>query len=300
MNNRFVWVLVTICLVIALCLPASAGINQAFALQSLTGSHEYQSMPQSPGELTIYGRWLYPDRSGGNVPAKRFIVYVYTDNNPWLAYDYTDDSGNFIIGPFANPNPGKIKVKIYTWYHPVAGHDITVAPPGGNSWYDAHVYTPEGDGFGPFDDGTRMLDEALVVPSNYDQKKAFWIKNDLQDGFDFIPSKTGDYFALWQNGIDFRTDALAFFVPSTTCKGIVGCVRPKSIHINYLTPSNTDARDVILSEFGHAVMWFAFGQNAIETPSCEDHQFYASTSQGCAWSEGWAYFFSVADLTAGV
>jgi|GEM_PF-1873152 len=113
MSSRFVSILVTICLTIVLCLSASIGVNQAFAYQTQPESLGYGNMPQSPGNLTIYGRWLYPDRDGGNVSAKYCFVWVYTDTNEWLAWDYTDDSGYFIIGPFANPGT-KIKVKIYT------------------------------------------------------------------------------------------------------------------------------------------------------------------------------------------
>jgi len=78
MNTRSAQILaVAICLVTTLYLPASAGINQAFALQSLTESPVYQNMPQSPGNLTIYGQWkYYPKLSMPYAPAANRAVAV--------------------------------------------------------------------------------------------------------------------------------------------------------------------------------------------------------------------------------
>src|SRR4030042_2284008 len=106
MSNRLGrGLIIIICLVTILYSIPFSGVNQAFALQSLKASQMQQSMPQSPGNLTVYGQWRYY-QNGDFTPAKYYLVGIYTATNPeqLLAWGYTDGVGQFAIGPFANPN----------------------------------------------------------------------------------------------------------------------------------------------------------------------------------------------------
>jgi hypothetical protein len=144
MSNRLVRrSMVALCLITILYLIPSADFNHVFAMQSLKANKIQQSMPQSPGNLTICGQWRYYDRDGNFTPAKYYLVGLYNaDTGQPLAFVHTNDAGTYAIGPF--PNPGTmIKVKILTdvyYYDPGGNHWITVAPPGGNTWQDAHSY----------------------------------------------------------------------------------------------------------------------------------------------------------------
>lgn len=79
MSSRFGQRLaVTLCLVMALCLSTVAGVRPAFATHSLMKTPASQNAPQNPGNLTITGQWKYYDRDDSLVPAKNFLVGLYT------------------------------------------------------------------------------------------------------------------------------------------------------------------------------------------------------------------------------
>lgn len=69
---------VTLCLVMALCLSTIAGVRLAFATHSLMKTPASQNAPQNPGNLTLTGLWKYYDRDGSLVPANYFLVGLFT------------------------------------------------------------------------------------------------------------------------------------------------------------------------------------------------------------------------------
>jgi hypothetical protein len=290
---------VAICLVAALCLTTIANVKLAFAVQSPVKTSVFQNAPQNPpqnpGNITITGQWQYYDRDGSLVPAKTFLVGLYTTSGTWLAWSYTDSyTGNFSIGPVTNPGT-KLRVKIFTYvnYTGVDG-EITVALQGGDSWEDAHSYYDTTYDFGPVPDGTYPIG-TLTVRSDFDQKNAWWIKDDLDDGFLYLPDRIGNYFAEWEKNWDPTLGD--HFCP---CQYPALCPTLGHIYLNSGDVAGAYGCDTVLHEMGHAVMWYAYDQSMpLSCPEyvisgCYNHQTQVSTSTKCAWMEGWANFWSMA------
>jgi hypothetical protein len=289
MKNGFGRKLLAISVVIALSLFATIGVNQAFASYDLQKNQGYRAMPQSPGTLTIAGTWKYYDRDNYLVPAKKFLVELLTATDEHLAWDYTSNTGYFCFDPVTNPGV-EIRVRIYTYYYPVYNCEIMVVQPNGSSWDDTHSYHPPED-FGPYSDGYHNVG-TLAVPSWLDELDAWWIKDDLNEGYWHLPDPAGDYIADWDP--DWGRDSMLCVcpVPYLICDTLG--------HIQLAFDAAEDDPDTVLHEMGHAVMWNVYGGDwpisCLQYASgyCIEHYLKLASGDECAWTEGWANFWAMA------
>jgi len=181
-------------------------------------------------------------------------------------------------------------VKIYTYYYyPQYYSELTVTGPDGDGWWDAHYYlSPE---LGPFTDGHHELDEPLVVNEDFDELDAWWIKDDLNEGFLHLPDKEGDYFAEWDPDWNFTPFFCCVFCPPFWMCNLS--------HIYLDDNAAEGSPDTVLHEMGHAVMWNVYDE--YWPMSCWDyfisgcpwHTIYEAFGAECAWTEGWANFWAI-------
>ncbi len=282
-----------LCLAIALCFFSTVGVNQAFASYRQQESPGYRHVPQNPGTLTIEGRWKYYDRNNQAVPAKRFFVELYSGTT-WLQWTFTDDNGYF---EFSVPNPGTpVKVVIYTYdnyvVYPGSYHEIMVVEPLGTSFLDAHTYTSRN--FGPYSDGYHYIG-TLKVPSSLDELDAWWVKDDLDKGYTYLPDKMGPFIAEWDWDCEF-----GFLFHSFFCYCTVPLIWPCNLGHIYMDYDEAAWQDIVLHEMGHAVMWhiydgyWSFSDCFDYLLNCAGHKIETTSCQECAWFEGWADFWAIA------
>ena len=256
------------------------------------GKRDTPGYSSEPGFITIFGTWEYYDgRESDYVAAKGFIVDLLSDSGDFLGLDYTDDYGDFSI---TGINPGeKVFVRIYTYdLYYIGGslHEIMVAPSdsGGDYW---EAYSRDSAKYGPYSDGSYNLG-TLYVPSWLDELDAWWIKDDLDDGFQFLPDKVGDYFADWDP--DWGRDNMFCVcpVPYLICDTLG--------HIQLACNAAKGNPDHVLHEMGHAVMWNVYDEywpiSCLQYASgyCIEHYLNLASGDECAWTEGWANLWAIA------
>lgn len=88
-------------------------------------------VPESPGQLTVTGRWGYYDRDDTPTDAASFLVQlVRGDDLAHLAWCYTDSAGHYSCGPVTNPGSSGIRTAVRTYVKKSPYSDVLeVVPP---------------------------------------------------------------------------------------------------------------------------------------------------------------------------
>jgi hypothetical protein len=259
--------------------PEPGGVEPALGDQALAA-------PEAPtGDLTITGRWRFYDRSDALTSEQFLVEIVRGDNSNHLAWCYTNISGYYTCGPFANPGGAGVRSRFisYTQFNPYSDVLITVNPNWGTSNSTANAYgittTVQA-----FSDGTHDIGSWNVV-NGTTYERAYWIVKDLILAWKYI------YFGTGSSQIPQETTGpttVQWKIDSTdgTYYSSGG-----NIHLKGTDPlSNT----VVNHEYGHNIMWTVYG-NWLPTTYCPSpHYIELSSHINCAWVEGWANFFTIA------
>lgn len=281
---------------LTLTLPPQISVDPALALSPLETPGEvepeagaypenvviYKHAPQSssPGSpdltITVSGRWMYKDKSLANRPlpyARVEIIDSGTYQDTILGYDYTDRNGYYNVTVASNESDGPdLYSRVYSRddYSVWVGTDIDI---GKSSAYYSN--TPRRDNV-----TYSVLDLGSYVIGDANARMSFYI-------YDLISNLAYNYLlnsASWDNNYDLAVQ----WTPSSTegtfyryGKGI------------YLVSGDRWDSDVILHEYSHFVMHQIYTTYP-STPNCNPHYWAVSSSDGCAWSEGWANFLQSA------
>ncbi|PKO20293.1 MAG: hypothetical protein CVU38_20910, partial [Chloroflexi bacterium HGW-Chloroflexi-1] len=228
------------------------------------------------GQLTITGRWYRYDRNSQLVGVNKCLVGLYTGTNNLLEQGYTDSTGSYSIGPVSNPG-GDVWVRIYAYaLEYQGGPEVASIHVGGTQPY-TFAYLDAYNAPSPtevFSDGTHDIGAYAVTESTNNDRKAWWIKDDLERGYQkrfelqsIASAPNGSYIAEWP------TSATGY--------------HPNG-HIDISLVDANDTSDTVLHEMGHAVMYYAYGNSS--PPACPPGNHYVKkvSSPSCGWSEGWA------------
>jgi hypothetical protein len=272
--------------------PGSPGAPAAPDDDAAPKSGAQPQHPAAPaaatGNLTITGHWYYDDRSGAQQPIKTLAEILDASNNH-LAWVYTGWDGAFSV---TIPNPGQFKARMYTYYHHVSMSisALRVVPDGsfntGDEFNTSETYKVTTGLLGPYADGTHDIG-GWKPSSAWDGRYAWWIYTDMLNAF-FYPWYCTPYCSsdgAWQpdggtaEWSMTSTDGDYFDYAKVNLKG-----------------DTRLSASTITHEYGHNVMQNVYGGSAyFPTNDCPSpHYIQYIGNWDCAWTEGWADYFSMA------
>lgn len=199
-----------------------------------------------------------------------------------LAFTYTDNNGNFSLGPVTNPGSAGIRVRIYTYVKydsaDPTDDELMIVLTGSASSY-LNTFNGETQTY-IFADGTSNVG-AWEINRDFPEgtspnAHAWYIKDDIDRGYRYPPDAVGDCTAQWR----FDSNDGTYYMPGE--------------HV-HLKGEDRRSPDTIIHEMGHNVMYNAYG-GAMPSPNdCPAPHFITGVSGiVCAWIEGWADFFPLA------
>ena len=208
------------------------------------------SEPEAPlGDLTITGRWRFYNRSD-ILDSEQFLVEIVRgDNSAHLAWCYTDVSGYYTCGPFANPGSAGVRSRFisYTSFNPYSDVLITVNPDWGTSNNVDNAYGTT-TSVQTFSDGTHDIG-SWNVNNGANYERAYWIVKDLILGWKYVFFGTGSS----QSPVETTGPSTVQWKIDSTDGTYYS--RGGNIHLTGADPlSNT----VVNHEYGHNMMCFSF------------------------------------------
>jgi hypothetical protein len=245
--------------------------------------------PQSlaAGELTVTGRWSYYDRSGAVTGARDMLVQlVRGDTGASLATCVSGLDGAYTCGPVANPGAAGVRTVLYSFtsYAPYNDILVVVNPNLGSAAVPQNAYAVSQGSATVLADGVQSIGE-WTLPQGDLNERAFWVERDLVDAFRYVwdgaaqyqspPRTAGPVTVLWK--ID-STDGTYYTIG-------------EYLHLKGTDPLSSFP---ILHEYAHASMYRVYG-NWFPISSCPSPHYINSLEPvNCAFTEGWANFFSMA------
>ena len=258
------------------------------------GATSVDAFPAAAQLVTVTGKLQFPNRDNtGFISPRRFYAELWpaTGNQPFFdSLGQTDDQGNFTLTT-SQYTGGDVRVGLLS-AAPYPGNDVTVEPQIGDPYW---VWVSP-----PFDLGPNLTHSA---PFAEDMLPAFWIMDDLTEGFDKVPS--ADQADIWLR---------VFWDPLFTHLGPADrsfmCYDPPPFACDdegRLYIFQQDVRQLIppfhglperlpLHEMGHPLMYYMYGEK-MPAPSTDYWLGPCSSwsppsklagNADCAWQEGWA------------
>lgn len=236
-----------------------------------------------PNSLTVTGNWAYHDRDNNYVGALEMLVeLVRGDNYEHLAWCFTDLSGDYSCGPVSNPGGPGVRTMIHSWsnYNPNPDTLAVVNPDWGTTNAIGNTFRTQ-TGVAVFPDGTHDIG-AWYVFDNDPYERAYWTQRDLNDTWRFIAFVGGGGYA-GPTTVQWKIDSVdgTYYNPGGNVH-LAG--------VDPLSPLGVVAKH----EYSHNIMYNIYGNYMPPNPNCNPHTIPGSTSQGCAWTEGWAEFIPAA------
>lgn len=232
-----------------------------------------------PNSLTVTGNWAYFDRDDNYVGALEFLVeLVRGDNYAHLAWCFTDLNGNYACGPVANPGGVGVRTLLYSWtnYNPNPDILAVVNPDWGVSNAIGNTFRTQ-TGVAVFSDGTHDIG-AWYVFNNDNYERAYWTQRDLNDTWRHLAFNGGGGMA-GPNTTQWKIDSAdgTYYNPGG------------NVHLMGVDPLSAKGT-VAKHEYSHNIMYNIYGNYMPPNPNCNPHGIPGASSQGCAWTEGWAEF----------
>jgi len=254
-----------------------------------------------PGEVKARGDFHFFDRSDVWQPAQSLNVILYDRNSDGSLHELqrttTQANGSFEFVPEMNwdtvldsQDADRRLDLLVAWDTDTSNSQIprravlrTDYPNPSYRWI-SQVINNVTNGTGPADFyGYHVANNTLEEP-------AVWVFDDLRRGSEFVKGNTnpsvdpGGSIAYWQAGVT----SFGLCNPGSCFYGGVG---GPWIFINDVLVGVQDNPE---HELGHHYMYTATGGWWNASPNCMNPDMWLPSDEGCAWSEGWAYFFALA------
>jgi hypothetical protein len=252
----------------------------------------------SHGTVTISGNVRYQGRDWDPQKynwqyGKELKVDLYEKDNQgtehWLnRTTVTDSYGHYIFDPIENwssydNDRYSIFIKITTDY-PANSPNTSVTD------YDLEQQYHFPNTFYPprIGDGPQTIN--FDITNTWQSHQAIWIFEDLRNAWNFVHNNFSGYDptpsgkgirAIWQDGVD----CIGVICNSYTWDSGTQYIFISNLQVNWL--------NVVAHEAAHMYMINASGWWDWY-PNCWTHYINATSNAKCAWSEGWADFFSIA------
>jgi hypothetical protein len=245
------------------------------------------------GNISAHGKLSYTDRDNNVIPAPYTKVtlydYDYDGTKDFLATTYTNLNGEFQFPDIVNgndddPQDQNPNLDLWVWWETIYDDSIfsqhRVVDFGNQTyiWFDGI--------FLDVPDGTNEEINYSITSQN-SSLPAMWIFQDLRNAWEFVYYNTnptidpGSVNAIWQaDGDSYKGIYNSYFW------GVQGD------EYIFITDNDSESSDLGVHETGHNYMYNPNGWWWPD-PTCWDHQMFAIEDPDCAWSEGWADFFSL-------
>jgi hypothetical protein len=239
----------------------------------------------SPGMVTIGGQVLFQGRNW-NPPnnnwqyGKEMKIDLYekdiNGNDHYLVTTNTDGTGNFVFPSRENWwYPDSRQLNIFFEIVTVYPYTYVTDTLGGQYAFASYTTFLNHDG---------QWNLQFAVTNGWQDYQALWIFEDLRNAWDFVYNNfslynPGNVTAIWQNNLD------CYLTICNSYTGYSGFI--------FIKNSQNNQMNVVAHETGHMFMinangwWYWY-------PDCWSHYMFVTSSINCAWSEGWADFFSMA------
>lgn len=238
------------------------------------------SAPAAPlGNLTVTGTWSYYDRDDVYTPAREYLVeLVQGDNSAHLSWCYTDLSGQYSCGPVTNPGGVGVRTILNSWtsFNPNPDTLAVVNPDWGTTNAVGNSFRAQ-SGVVVLADGTQSIGGWYVLNGDA-YERAFWTLQDVIDVWRYIHFNGGGGEA-GATTVQWKIDSTdgTYYSPGG------------NVHLMGVDPL-AKAGTVAKHEYGHNILYTAYGGYYPPFPNCNPHSIQVALSAGCGWTEGWAEF----------
>ena len=249
-------------------------LHEAPMVASKQESSEPLAQTTAEGQIVVFGYVYYEDQSGVKRPLPYARVNIWDDDDfgdDLLAQTFTLTNGYYQA--LVENSDGTGNVDIYIQVAATDDFSVRVMDMDWNLYYIQTDTDPE------VPDGPYPVGEILIDDPN---TRAAWYM------FDILANQAWNYFYYqvgwvnsynllirWEPGV---ADGTSFYRQSDQI---------------VMQPGDEWDVDVLLHEYGHFVMDHIYADYP-DTPDCDPHYIGVHSSEGCAWSEGWAHFVSAA------
>lgn len=236
------------------------------------------------GTLKIRGNVGMFDRNG-HWKNQMLLVSLVSANGAVLTWTYSDFNGNFV---FNVANPGVVRIRVWANYRH-SSMNVGAIRVVGNGLQTPNRFSIAGWHYnlpplGPFPNGEVNVG-SWGPDSSWDGRRAWWIYQDLIDGFlstwnttpPGVPdgSRQPDGVTVeWQPGSLSGTFYFGF---------------DRRVHLKDL---DANSASTVLHEYGHAIMHNVYGV-FMGNDCLNPHFINMAAGNRCSWSEGWPSFFAL-------
>jgi len=245
----------------------------------------------SAGNVIVEGNFVYEDRDNDDQSLKWATIQIWDEDtlsgDDLLDTTLTDTNGDFQSDSIDNDDPEWGTQDIYVRVIATSSAVEVDGSTSGESIYDAYTTTTDNVPDGTHDIGSWR------TPTADDEGPAWWIYEDLLDGWDYVVNTADPGYIIPKQVATWQDDHSANY---DSCSSGTHYHHNGDIHLDGRDGSgpgggHANDEDVILHEYGHAVMYEVYENYMPPTPSCSPHWIADQSSEGCAWVEGWANFF---------
>jgi hypothetical protein len=236
------------------------------------------------GTLTIRGNVGMVGRNGLWRDQKLLVSLVTSTGAVWQ-WTYSDSSGNYV---FNVSNPGVFRIRVWANYR----HDsmqIGAIRVVGDGLQTLNRFSIAGWHYnippmGPFPDGEVDVGSWMPDP-NWSGSRAWWIYQDLIDAWGYTSSQVPPgqpYYSRQPDGVTVEWE------PGST-DGTYYSTGTRRVNLEDI---DANSGHTVLHEYGHAVMHNVY--DGFPTNDCPSpHYIDQVGGSNCAWTEGFANFFSI-------
>jgi hypothetical protein len=243
--------------------------------------------------LTVIGWVGYADRNGNAAPADEMLVEVVNaSTSAHLQWCYVNDDGTYSCTNVANPYPAGVRTVARSWTNLSSNNGansdiLTVVNPDvgtTNNYQNAFTIW---SGISVFDAPTGCIGDVggWWIDATGADRVAFWVESDLIRGWQYI------FFGIGSSQSPQETTGPATVEWKSSSTHGNHYHDGGNIQLTGTAPQTSIT--VVNHEYGHNIMYTIYG-NYFPPANCASHDIPVASNTICAWTEGWATFFSSA------
>jgi hypothetical protein len=237
------------------------------------------------GTITIRGNTGMFARNG-YWRSQMVLIELISQSGGTIGYTYSDSKGDF---SFTVNNPGQFRLRVWANYRHES-MQVGAIRVVGKGFKTPNTFSVGGWHYniptmGPFADGEVNI--GTWGPAyDWEGRRAWWIYQDLLDGFVFPWFKT---LPGTPPGTQLPDGVTVEWEPGSI-DGAYYHTTERRIHLSDI---DANSRHTVLHEYGHAIMQNVYGGFFPANDCPSPHNVESVSGPTCAWTEGWATFYAL-------